>query len=164
MAVMAALDFVLQNPVFQDRVSVVSFGEPRSGNLQWAKLALKYLPNHYRIVHQNDIVPTLPPRFLGYFHSGQETQLTGTDKDTFQLVLCDQDLDKETGESPSCGKTMEEEAKIFTLTKKTRLGFGQIIKGLIDGADDIVFGFVTHITQYFSFFTYPPIPVITTKC
>ncbi|TKR82331.1 hypothetical protein L596_016071 [Steinernema carpocapsae] len=42
-------------------VSLVTFGQPRVGNSIFANNHNRYVPNSYRIVHNADIVPHLPP-------------------------------------------------------------------------------------------------------
>ena len=52
--------------------SVFTYGSPRVGNRAYIN-AVK-IP-HYRWVHNNDIVTRIPPRWLGYKHSGFELYL-----------------------------------------------------------------------------------------
>lgn len=52
--------------------SLFTFGSPRVGNRRYLKAA--DLP-HYRWVNNNDIVTRIPPRWLGYWHSGHELYL-----------------------------------------------------------------------------------------
>jgi len=52
--------------------AIFSFGAPRVGDRRYASfLKIK----HYRWVNNNDIVPRVPPRWLGYHHMGQEIYL-----------------------------------------------------------------------------------------
>lgn len=52
-----------------DKVSALyTYGSPRSGNSQWTK---SIQCPHYRHVNNNDIVPKVPPRFMGYRHHGE---------------------------------------------------------------------------------------------
>ena len=51
---------------------VVTFGSPRVGNKRYVNhVRLDY----YRWVNNNDIVPRVPPRWLGYRHAGEEIYL-----------------------------------------------------------------------------------------
>jgi len=52
--------------------SLFTFGSPRVGNRKYVD-AVK-LP-HYRWVHNNDVVTRIPPKWLGYKHSGFELYL-----------------------------------------------------------------------------------------
>ncbi|MEO1618211.1 MAG: lipase family protein [Planctomycetota bacterium] len=49
-----------------------SFGSPRVGDKRYINHVKL---NHYRYVHNNDIVTRVPPAFLGYRHSGNEVYL-----------------------------------------------------------------------------------------
>lgn len=57
--------------------ALFTFGSPRVGNRAYIH-AVK-LP-HYRWVHNNDIVARVPPRWLGYKHSGFELYLDSSDR------------------------------------------------------------------------------------
>jgi triacylglycerol lipase len=52
--------------------AIFSYGAPRVGNRPYTSV-LKL--QHYRWVNNNDIVPRVPPRWLGYRHMGQEIYL-----------------------------------------------------------------------------------------
>lgn len=52
--------------------SLFTFGSPRVGNRRYIKST--GLP-HYRWVNNNDIVTRVPPRWMGYIHSGYELYL-----------------------------------------------------------------------------------------
>ena len=47
--------------VFQDRVKLYTYGQPRTGDKTYAVEHDKLVPNSWRIVHQRDIVPHVPP-------------------------------------------------------------------------------------------------------
>ena len=49
-----------------------TFGSPRVGCNQWVRHAPV---NHYRWVHNNDVVTRVPPPWMGYRHCGQEMYL-----------------------------------------------------------------------------------------
>ena len=49
--------------------AIFTFGSPRVGNRRYINFVK--IP-HYRWVNNNDIVPRVPPEWLGYRHSGQE--------------------------------------------------------------------------------------------
>lgn len=61
---------VLAGSRLQDRVAAVyTYGCPRVGNRKWYK-NIKF--THYRFVNNNDIVPRVPPVWLGFRHCGTE--------------------------------------------------------------------------------------------
>jgi hypothetical protein len=47
---------------------VYNFGQPRTGNSEFANHVNRMLPNYWRVTHDRDIVPHLPPK-IGYIHS-----------------------------------------------------------------------------------------------
>lgn len=73
-ALFAALDFVQNNT---NSVSFYSFGQPRTGNAVFAAYAARTLRNAtalFRVVHNRDPVPHVPPLSLSYdyFHMPTE--------------------------------------------------------------------------------------------
>ena len=57
------------SPIPSNPQAIFSFGAPRVGNRSYTSF-LKV--KHYRWVNNNDIVPRVPPCWLGYRHMGQE--------------------------------------------------------------------------------------------
>jgi hypothetical protein len=53
--------------------------------------------SYYRVVRENDLVPQVPPKFLGYRHTLLQYQLYGQNG---QATACP--VETGTGESPSC--------------------------------------------------------------
>lgn len=66
-AVRCKISSIPSNPA-----AIFTYGAPRVGNRSYASV-LKI--KHYRWVNNNDIVPRVPPRWLGYRHMGQEIYL-----------------------------------------------------------------------------------------
>ena len=60
------------SPIPSNPKAIFSYGAPRVGNRPYTSV-LK--AKHYRWVNNNDIVPRMPPRWLGYRHMGQEIYL-----------------------------------------------------------------------------------------
>lgn len=59
-------------PIPSDPKAIFTYGAPRIGDRKYASfLKIK----HYRWVNNNDIVPRVPPVWLGYHHMGQEIYL-----------------------------------------------------------------------------------------
>jgi triacylglycerol lipase len=66
-AVRCKLSSISSNPR-----AIFSFGSPRVGDRRYVNfLSVR----HYRWVNNNDIVPRVPPRWLGYRHMGKEVYL-----------------------------------------------------------------------------------------
>lgn len=51
-------------------IQVFSYGAPRLGNEHFAQFYNSILPNSWRIQHNKDVVPHLPPTEVGYYHCG----------------------------------------------------------------------------------------------
>jgi hypothetical protein len=64
----AAVAQVLALELIEKNIHVYNFGQPRTGNTQFAKYVNQMLPNYWRVTHDRDLVPHLPPKF-GYIHS-----------------------------------------------------------------------------------------------
>ena len=55
-----------------DVTNLYTFGQPRVGNAEFAKLAGSVLDGKYvRVVNDRDIVPRVPDELLGYHHAGR---------------------------------------------------------------------------------------------
>ncbi|KAG9021522.1 hypothetical protein FRB95_002000 [Tulasnella sp. JGI-2019a] len=54
---------------------VVTFGQPRVGNQAFADYVDAHLSDNSRITHNEDIVPIVPGRFLGFVHSSGEKHI-----------------------------------------------------------------------------------------
>eukprot|EP00762_Andalucia_godoyi_P003894 ANDGO_05693.mRNA.1 Lipase len=57
------------------RVNVYNYGQPRVGNAAFAEWSEQQLTSYYRLVHNKDIVPHVPPTLsasISYIHGGVE--------------------------------------------------------------------------------------------
>jgi triacylglycerol lipase len=86
LAILAAARFVAEGVVPAARLRVVAFGCPRPGD---AAFAAAYPVRAWRVVHGRDLVPSLPPRRLGYRHVGDPF---GTDGAPITVPAPDLDL------------------------------------------------------------------------
>ena len=82
-AVLAAKDMTSSLHMELDDMRVITFGAPRIGNALFAKDCQNKIGGRgqssvYRFTHGDDVVPSIPPEWLGYVHFGQEIHL---DKD-----------------------------------------------------------------------------------
>ncbi|KAJ7772720.1 alpha/beta-hydrolase [Mycena maculata] len=66
-------------------VSVTGFGLPRGGNVAWADFLDSGVGVNY-MSNQNDPVPTVPPKFLGFQHSSGEAHIV--DASQTNIVSC----------------------------------------------------------------------------
>jgi len=56
----------------KDDLLLVTFGQPRVGNAVYAQRQDSLVPNTWRVVHGRDMIPHMPPKPFGYYHSGTE--------------------------------------------------------------------------------------------
>jgi predicted lipase len=80
-------------------LNVISIGEPRIGNKEFAQYYQSTMRNDkvVRIINDNDIVPQLPKVFMGYYHHTTEIWIVNG-----EAYACD---DKD-GEDPQCSKSL----------------------------------------------------------
>jgi hypothetical protein len=76
-ASMAAVDFYESNPGTGNRISIFTFGQPRTGNRAWADYlqSLPFASRNHRIVREDDPVPHVPLLSMGYVHAGIQHNL-----------------------------------------------------------------------------------------
>ena len=73
MACIAAATISSYKYVPQDKIKLITYGEPRVGNAAYVTVTDKLLPYVFRVVHAHDMVPHLPPKgMLGYYHHKAE--------------------------------------------------------------------------------------------
>uniref|UniRef100_A0A0N4ZRR4 Lipase_3 domain-containing protein n=1 Tax=Parastrongyloides trichosuri TaxID=131310 RepID=A0A0N4ZRR4_PARTI len=60
LASMTALYVANKTMLSTDKIKLVTFGEPRTGNYLFAKAIEKTLPFRFRVIHRNDIVTNIP--------------------------------------------------------------------------------------------------------
>ncbi|EYC21273.1 hypothetical protein Y032_0020g90 [Ancylostoma ceylanicum] len=60
LASLASTIFAHRNPVLEDRIHLITFGQPRVGNFEYAETHNRLVPNSWRIVHKYDLVAHLP--------------------------------------------------------------------------------------------------------
>ena len=57
-----------------ERIDVYTFGSPRVGNAAFVDFYDRHVPNTWRHVNDEDIVPLVPPTWAGYRHVGTVRQ------------------------------------------------------------------------------------------
>jgi len=92
MATDAAFDLVLNHGF---TAGAYTFGSPRAGNYVYAAILGQRLSYHFRVTHNNDVVPHLPARSFGFHHPGSEIHFP--ERQGLGYKLCDG-----TGEDSSC--------------------------------------------------------------
>jgi hypothetical protein len=74
--------------------SMINFGQPRVGDIDYAHYSNSVMANQYRVVHYRDTVPHIPPTIpIPYYHTALEMY---EDKDG-SVRQCDG-----SGEDPTC--------------------------------------------------------------
>jgi predicted lipase len=84
---------IVQDGIYgADQVQYVTFGQPRTGDSDYAKAHDKLIPNGYRVTHARDLVPHVPPEnFEGYFHHQNEVWYDNAMNPGDPFVLCQGD-------------------------------------------------------------------------
>lgn len=95
LATLAALD--LRVSLGLPDVRVVSFGSPRVGNYIFSKWFEKEIGPHWRFTHNRDIVPSVPPGYMGFHHVSQEVWVVDVLSHRTLVGICDG-----SGEDPKC--------------------------------------------------------------
>ncbi|RCN51598.1 triacylglycerol lipase [Ancylostoma caninum] len=70
LATLASFFLVHQKLVEPDKLKLITFGEPRIGDKEFAEAFNDMDIYDYRVVHWRDLVPSIPS--TGYWHQGQE--------------------------------------------------------------------------------------------
>ena len=55
-----------------ENIFLYTFGSPRTGDEEFADNLKRLVPNSFRVVHKNDLIPRLPLRLMGYAHIASE--------------------------------------------------------------------------------------------
>ncbi|KAI3434954.1 hypothetical protein D9Q98_003008 [Chlorella vulgaris] len=99
MATLCALDLRL-NLKMPD-VRVYTFGSPRVGNLIFAQWFEGVVQVHWRFTHNRDIVPSVPPGYMGFYHVAREVWVVDLLYGHTLVGVCDA-----SGEDMACHNSM----------------------------------------------------------
>ncbi|KAI8323418.1 alpha/beta-hydrolase, partial [Martensiomyces pterosporus] len=103
-AAIALTDFLVSHANYKSKLSLYTYGQPRTGNGAFAGwLSAQGVPI-YRTTYHYDIVPHIPPKILGYAHHTQEAYYAPNSN---SAVLCG---------SSSENKSCSDGALFFKLT------------------------------------------------
>ncbi|PIO74991.1 triacylglycerol lipase [Teladorsagia circumcincta] len=95
MASLAASYIVAAKLVPANNVELVTYGQPRTGNKDFAAAHDSQMAYSYRVTHWRDIVPHVPPEHLeGYRHHKSEAFYHNDMKAGASFKVCDADEDK----------------------------------------------------------------------
>lgn len=70
-------------------VDIYTFGAPRAGNAAFANFVTQQAGAEFRVTHDNDPVPRLPPIIFGYRHTSPEYWLAGGYSTKYDYKLSD---------------------------------------------------------------------------
>jgi hypothetical protein len=99
---------------------------------------------------------------FGYVHAGRQIRLVGNfnqGSNSFKLSYCDYDTKGNTGESTDCAGVLDEKMLMDVFEDIKNGGgfdFRLLLKAGIGTGKAAFDGLISHISNYFSFFTYPP--------
>ncbi|CAI8590820.1 unnamed protein product [Vicia faba] len=107
MAAFCGLDLVVNKQ--ENKVQVMTFGQPRIGNGVFASLYSQLVPNTIRVTHDHDIVPHLPPYYYRlpqktYQHFPREVWLYNIGLGS--LVYRVEKICDGSGEDPDCSRSV----------------------------------------------------------
>ena len=98
---LAAFSMASNSPSLQQmNVSLMNFGQPRTGNIAWAQLLNQSITGIFRLVNNHDIVPHVPPRHspFNYFHPPYEVWELANQT----YLVCNS-----SGEDPHCSDSLK---------------------------------------------------------
>uniref|UniRef100_A0A6B2LE66 Fungal lipase-type domain-containing protein n=1 Tax=Arcella intermedia TaxID=1963864 RepID=A0A6B2LE66_9EUKA len=87
LAAIALMDTIYSTNIPQPTPILYTFGQPRTGNIEWAKFMQTLTKSMTRVVHDLDLVPHVPPRSFGFQHV--PTEIWMPDKGTEPYIICD---------------------------------------------------------------------------
>eukprot|EP00887_Chlorella_sp_A99_P003551 scaffold7.g3551.t1 len=99
MATICAMDIRLN--LGASDVRVFTFGSPRVGNSIFAEWFRREIALHYRFTHNRDIVPSVPPSYMGFHHVSREIWLVDILAGHTLVGVCDN-----SGEDARCHNVM----------------------------------------------------------
>ncbi|KAK9161467.1 hypothetical protein Syun_007808 [Stephania yunnanensis] len=107
MASFCALDLAVNHGV--KNIQLMTFGQPRIGNAAFAAYFSEHVPNTFRITHEHDLVPHLPPYYSyfpqkTYHHFPREVWLYNIGLGS--LVYTVERVCDSSGEDPSCSRSV----------------------------------------------------------
>lgn len=82
-------------------VRLYSFGSPRVGNAAFAAWFAELVPVHWRFTHNRDIVPSVAPPYMGFWHVAREVWILDDAGEHTLVGVCDG-----TGEDMHCHNSM----------------------------------------------------------
>uniref|UniRef100_A0A7E4VZZ2 Lipase_3 domain-containing protein n=1 Tax=Panagrellus redivivus TaxID=6233 RepID=A0A7E4VZZ2_PANRE len=92
LASLAAGHIAYKGYVPPSQITLITFGQPRTGNYVFAKTIDKVIPNTWRVTHRKDLVPVIVPL---YAHHNREVWYNNSMAPGQPFVICGTDDDQE---------------------------------------------------------------------
>ncbi|KAH7298402.1 hypothetical protein KP509_25G041800 [Ceratopteris richardii] len=107
LAAFCSLDLVANHGI--QNIRTVTFGQPRIGNIVFAEFFNSLVPQTYRMTHEHDMVPHLPPYYSlfphrSFHHFGREVWIHKVENESQSYdveTVCDG-----SGEDPTCSRSV----------------------------------------------------------
>ncbi|VDL72702.1 unnamed protein product [Nippostrongylus brasiliensis] len=72
-----------------NRIKLVTFGQPRTGDIDFARAHDSQIPYTFRVTHAHDVVPHVPPQDVENYHHHKSEAFYNNDMTTADYVECD---------------------------------------------------------------------------
>ncbi|GMS80702.1 hypothetical protein PENTCL1PPCAC_2877, partial [Pristionchus entomophagus] len=92
-ASLASAHIVSFNWFDQNRITLYTFGQPRTGDQKYADVHDNFVKMAYRVVHDRDLVAHAPPEFMKYDHHKYEVWYDNDMSPGSPFVVCSQQED-----------------------------------------------------------------------
>lgn len=121
-----AADVIAATNIFPgERMKVITYGEPRVGDEDFANAHDDLLPYKYRVTHRGDIVTQLPPKdLLGYRHHRYEVWYNNNMSDGDGHVVCLSPEDNSCSNRVKIGLTWTDHTSYFGRNLLSYMGNG----------------------------------------
>ncbi|CAD5220526.1 unnamed protein product [Bursaphelenchus okinawaensis] len=101
-ASIAATQIMAEYKLSFSKVILVTFGQPRTGDVEFAMSYSKYIPTTFRITHKHDLVPHVPPVFFAqYKHHLNEIWYPNNMGKSDRFIVCKGE------EDPKCSNSVK---------------------------------------------------------
>ncbi|KJH49152.1 triacylglycerol lipase [Dictyocaulus viviparus] len=74
-----------------DRIKVITFGQPRTGDIDYAKAYENQIPYAFRVTHSRDIVPHIPLRSIQHYYHHKTEVFYNNNMTLASYIECDEE-------------------------------------------------------------------------
>ncbi|RCN47541.1 triacylglycerol lipase, partial [Ancylostoma caninum] len=87
-----AASYIVKMQLFDgNKIKPVTFGQPRTGDKKFADAHGNQIPYSFRVTHDHDVVPHVPPEGLEQYHHHKSEVYYNNDMTTADYVECDEE-------------------------------------------------------------------------